>query len=217
VNRPSIGVVVPAFNAERFLGAALGSILSQSRPPDRVVVVDDGSTDGTAEEAARFGDAVRLLRQGNRGQSAARNRGAEEAGCDLLAFLDADDLWTPDKLDGQERMLTGDPSLDMAFGQVVQFREGGGQDPPAPAYFAGAMLVRRAAFDRVGPFDESLRTGEFLDWFLRAREAGLSFGTLPSVVLRRRIHGENLGVRMRDDRSDFVRLLKASLDRRRKV
>ena len=96
---PLIGVIIPAFNAERFIRDAVHSVLAQTHQSVECIVVDDGSTDATAVAVAEFGDRVRLVQQANRGVSAARNRGAAETRAELLAFLDADDRWHPERLE----------------------------------------------------------------------------------------------------------------------
>ncbi|MEX1027955.1 MAG: glycosyltransferase [Candidatus Paceibacterota bacterium] len=97
----SVSVVIPCYNGARFLKETLASVLAQSHRPLEVLVVDDGSTDGSAEIAEAFPDPVRVLRQSNRGESVARNRGMNEATGEWIAFLDADDVWKPEKLKRQ--------------------------------------------------------------------------------------------------------------------
>jgi GT2 family glycosyltransferase len=137
----------------------------------------------------------------------------------LLAFLDADDLWTPAALSRLADALAGDPSLDLVFGQVIQFRQAAGgqvaEAPPVSGLLPGCTLMRRTLFDRVGWFRTDLRVGEFVDWCARARELGLKSALLPEPVLRRRIHGGNTGVRERGARPDYARLVRAALERRR--
>lgn len=217
-DRPSVSVVIPVFNAEPFLADAIDSILTQHYSPLEIVVVDDGSTDASAAVAARY--PVTLVRQATAGIGAARNAGVSAAAGILLAFLDADDLWLPGKLARQVDALQSDPSLDIVLGHVEHFVSPGTtaahEAPPAgPAYLAGAMLVRRDSFDRVGPFVTDLRVGEFVDWYARAKEAGLKTLVLPDLVLRRRLHDTNTGIRERDSRVDYARVLRAALDRRR--
>lgn len=212
---PTTSVVVPAYNAARYLGDAIESILGQSRPADEIIVVDDGSTDDTAALVRRFGDAVRYVYQPNAGLGAARNRGIELSSGDCLAFLDADDVWPADSLAFRHATLAADAALDGVFGYVVQFKDGGGESEATPGLFASSLLIRRAAFLRVGLFATHWTLGEFLDWHLRAVEAGLRTSMVPRVALRRRVHGENMGVRERHARGDYLRILKSSLDRRR--
>jgi glycosyltransferase involved in cell wall biosynthesis len=227
-NVPShaVSVVVPAYNCEAYLAEALNSILRQSCPPGEVIVVDDGSTDATAQVAAGFGDRVRYVRQTNQGSAAARNQGVALAHGALLAFLDADDLWAPDKLARQLAALERDPVLDGVFGHLTHFRSPDrlGDEAverlivppdPMPGYSVATLLIRRAAFDRVGPFAAEYRVSEFIDWYARAADAGLRFELLPEVVTRRRVHGDNSTRRNLDRRVEYVRAVKAALDRRR--
>ncbi len=104
---PTVSLVIPAYNAEAYLREALDSAFAQTRPPDEVIVVDDGSGDRTPEIAASYGDRVRLLRQPNRGEAAARNTGVRVARGDLIAFLDADDTLLPRCLEAQLRFPEG--------------------------------------------------------------------------------------------------------------
>lgn len=219
--RPS--VIIPAFNAARFLREAIDSVLAQSRPPHEIIVVDDGSTDAT-ETVARRVPAVRYIAQAHGGIAAARNRGVSAATGNWIAFLDADDRWTPGKLEIQRAALEADPELDMLLGHCAQIRQrewAARVEPPVPAeggvpgYVPGTCLIRRAAFERVGLFEPSLRAGEFIDWLLRARARGLRIRMLPDIVLWRRLHDANHGVMERAAYSDYARVLKNELDRRR--
>jgi glycosyltransferase involved in cell wall biosynthesis len=219
--RPS--VIIPAFNAARFLGEAIGSVLAQSRPPFELIVVDDGSTDATDRVVLRF-PAVRYIAQAHGGIAAARNCGVRAATGNCLAFLDADDRWTPGKLETQLAALEADPELDMLLGHCVEVRQSEwvarlasslSADGGVPGYLAGTCLIRRAAFERVGPFETSLRAGEFIDCLLRDRGGGIRIRKLHDILLRRRLHDANHGVMERAAYSDYARVLKNELDRRR--
>ena len=221
-----VSVVVPAFNSERYLAEAVESALGQTHPPFEVIVVDDGSSDGTAEAAAAFGERIRYERQPNAGIGGARNTGVELASGDHLAFLDADDRWEPDKLERQLAALRSDPAPDIVLGHARQFvsPELSAQEraklicpeEPQPGYLASCMLLSRATFERVGPFATELDFGEFIDWIARAKELDLRMLMLDATVLWRRLHDTNQGVRLRDRRgADYAQVIKASLDRRR--
>lgn len=220
-----VSVVVPVFNCERYLAEAIESVLAQSYADTEVIVVDDGSTDNSKAVAKGFGKRVNYLFQENAGASAARNRGAELAKGELLSFLDADDIWTEDKLSLQAALLNEREDVDMVFGHVEQFISPELESDEKkrlicplgtmPAYLPGAMLVRRDAFWRVGPFATDVKVAEFLDWYARARERGLNPAMLPGVVYKRRLHNENLGVRESGSRIEYTRVLRRSLERRR--
>jgi glycosyltransferase involved in cell wall biosynthesis len=209
-----VSVVIPVRDGERYLGEAIESAVRQSPAPLEVLVVDDGSRDATSDVARSFGAPVRCVAQPPLGVSAALNRGVELARGGLLAFLDADDLWVSDKLALQLAALQEGTHLDGVFGQLANFDHTGAARETFPGYSKGTLLIRREAFARVGPFTD-WRLGEFLEWYARAIDAGLQFLMLPEVVLRRRVHDTNTGVRLRRERVEYTRVLKAVLDRRR--
>jgi glycosyltransferase involved in cell wall biosynthesis len=218
MTRPGISVIIPVYNGERYLAAAVNSVLEQTLPAREVIVVDDGSSDASLAVATTFGTQVQCISQPNSGAAAARNRGADAAKGEWLAFLDADDLWTPRKLESQIAAAEADPGLDMIFGLVRQFRQDGhavDDNPALRGYFPSAMLVRREAFYWAGAFSSEWRIAEFIDWYARAVDAGLRSGIVNEVVTLRRIHETNQGVEKRHARGDFALVLKAALERRR--
>lgn len=220
-----ISTIIPVFNCEKYVAEAIDSVLRQSRLPDEIVVVDDGSTDETARCIQAFGASVRYVHQVNKGIGAARNKGISLATGDYLAFLDADDLWTSRKLELQENVLNQHSEVDMVFGNMTQFLSPD-LNPEIAARLhcptgemagisGSVMMARRAVFDVSGPFAEDVTLGEFIDWYAMACEAGLQTVSLETVLLRRRIHGSNTGMQARDSRAEYVRVLKRMLDRRR--
>jgi glycosyltransferase involved in cell wall biosynthesis len=217
-----VSVVIPVWNGERFLAEAVESVLKQTYAPHEVIIVDDGSTDGSAKVAKRFGALVRYFFQGKKGAATARNYGVELSGGNFIAFLDADDFWAKDKLALQMKSFVDHPESDIVLGQVRQFYSCASgvvlkEEPEIiPGYVPGTMLIKRASFFRAGKFSTQWQVGEFIDWYLRAEEIGLKSFFVPSVVLMRRIHDDNMGIRERASRSDYVKIVKASLDRRRK-
>jgi len=226
VLRPGISVVVPCYNNARYLGEALDAIWGQTLPPAEVIVVDDGSTDHSADVAQSHRPRVTYVYQENSGSGSARNRGVSLAQGEFLTFLDADDRWEADKLERQFAALQASPDVDAVFAHARHFISPDVADEPAvqrlmipaepiAAYSASTLLVRRAALARVGAFDASLSVGEFIDWYARAVEAGLHMRMLPEVLVWRRIHGANSTLRQRQQRADYARVLKAALDRRR--
>ena len=217
-----VSVIVPAYQAERFLDEALESALAQEGVPVEVIVVDDGSTDRTAEIAARPG--VRVVRQRHRGISVARNAGLARATGRFIAILDADDLWPPDRLSLQVQYLREHPAVGIVLGLTEIFLNDGDALPAhwphvlagqAIPRVAGSMLARREAFERVGGFDESLRLCEDIDWLSRAKDAGVTAGSVDRVVLRYRIHAANTTSDTMGIRADLLRVLRGSVRRQR--
>ncbi len=222
---PRVSVVVPVRNGRRYLGAAIESVLAEGGAGVEVIVVDDGSTDESHVVAAAFGPQVLCVRQEPSGIAAARNRGVALARAGVIGFVDADDLWTAGRLDAQLAVLDDDPNVALVFGHVRQFvspdldperaRRLVCRTDAVPGLVPGAMLARASAFDRVGAFSNEWRVGEFIDWYGRAVDAGLAIRMLPDVVLLRRVHDANHGIVAADARADYVRVVKAALDRRR--
>jgi glycosyltransferase involved in cell wall biosynthesis len=220
-----VTVIIPVFNGERYLSEAIDSVLNQSYRPIEVVILDDGSTDNTAVIAKRYLPSIKYYYQPNGGIASALNHGIAQSEGEYLSFLDADDLWLPDKLTIQMKTFEAEPTLDMVFGHIRQFfspdldkelRSGIMLiDGNMPGYFKGTMLIRRESFFRVGLFDIRLHLGDFVDWYSKAIEKGLKSFMVPDVVMARRIHENNTGIKQRKFQSDYLRILKASLDRRR--
>jgi glycosyltransferase involved in cell wall biosynthesis len=224
VSGAPVSVVVPMHDGERYVAECLDSILGQTVPPAEVIVVDDGSTDGSATVVEAYGRGVRLVRQANAGPGAARNTGIALATQPLLAFLDHDDLWVADKLERQLAALGGRPDLSGVFGHMVEFvspdvvPEAACRLVPAlepqPATLVSCLLIHAAEFRRVGELETASRA-DFVDWYLRALDAGLKFDVLGDLLVRRRLHGRNYTLRNGDVKRDYLRHIKASLDRRR--
>ena len=222
-----VSVIIPVYNYARYLAEAIESVLSQTHQRLEIIVIDDGSSDQSGEVARSFAaKRVRYCHQVHAGIGPARNKGVELAQGDFFGFLDADDRWPEDKIERQLRAFESDPTLEMVFGQVVQLQNGSewesgirdrnlGVADMVPGMVAGTMLIKRAAFLRVGKFQGDWKVGEFIDWYARAVELQTRSLVLPDLLLWRRIHDSNQGVRERESINDYARVLKASLDRRR--
>ena len=188
--------IVPCFNGERFLGAAIDSVLAQDYRPVEIIVIDDGSADDSVDIAEAYGDPVRVIRAEHRGIAAARNAGILASHGEYLGFLDADDLYLPGKLSAQVAALEADPGIDYCLCIAENFWEAGLEaerdryselGKVRATHHPGAMLARRSAFDRIGLLDTRRAVGDDIDWFLRAADAGLE-GSDPSRRLLRPPH-----------------------------
>lgn len=217
-----VSVVIPAFNAEAYLAEAVASILEQTAPAAEILVIDDGSSDGTGN-VARSIQGVTYVRQANAGVAAALNHGTRIASGDCIAFLSADDIWSPDKLAWQHQALQDAPNR-LVFGHMQHFvspeltpvQAAGLVCPPEPmpAFSAGTLLTRLDTFRAIGPLNESFTVGEFLDWYGRARDGAAEVIMLDAVLSRRRVHLGNQSTRALREKS-YTPVLKALLDRRR--
>jgi glycosyltransferase involved in cell wall biosynthesis len=224
-NNPLVSVIIPVYNCDRYLAQAIESVLAQTYRSIEVIIIDDGSTDNSAAVANSFGSLVRYYFYENSGLGMSRNRGIELAQGEFLAFIDSDDVWTEDKLSLQMAAFEANPQLDMVFGLVQQFISPELDKhvqqlihcPPAPmpGLSCLSMLIKRDTFYRVSPFETDWKLGEFIDWYAKAMEKGLVSDTLPKLVAKRRLHDANMGVKDCQHRGDYVRILKAALDRRR--
>jgi glycosyltransferase involved in cell wall biosynthesis len=220
-----VSVVVTVYNGAPYLAEAIDSVVAQTHQPVELIVLDDGSTDGSGEIALGYGESLRYARQERGGIGVARNAAVELAQGRYLAFLDADDRFVPTKLESQLALLDEDPGLDMVFGRITEFvspdlDESAKALLRAPVHdepwrMTNLMLIRRESYDRVGPFSTTLRVGVGVEWYTRALEAGLREAIAPLVVLERRLHASNNGIQERDARLQYLHVLKQSLDRRR--
>jgi glycosyltransferase involved in cell wall biosynthesis len=207
---PTVAAVIAAYQAEKWIADAIDSILGQTSPPDEVIVVDDGSTDGTARELAKFGNRVRVIRRENGGCPAAFNTAFAAVRCDFVAMCGADDIWEPGKLELQRAAIAAHPEVDFFCGHAVMtgLIEGDHTRPPGVGVLdsdalrdelfaegcvinAPSIVIRRAVFERLGPFIENFGADDYEYWF-RALRAGSRFYYEPRPLVSWRQHGENL-------------------------
>ena len=218
-----ISVIIPVYNGEQYLSEAIESVLAQTYRPIEIIIVDDGSTDGSADIARGFHDTIRYVFQPNSGPSAARNTGLKIATGKVISFIDADDLWSTDKLSSQIELMDNNLSAEIVLGhlQFLLYRNADDKhgwtvsSDPQLALNLGAGIFRKSAFDKVGLFDEMLRYGDDWDWFMRARELGLQILIDEGVTLFYRRHRHNLTNQKTIGDAYIIRVFKNSLDRRR--
>lgn len=197
----SVSVVIPVRNGAAFVAEAIDSVLAQEGFACEVIVVDNASTDGTAELVEqRYGSRVVLVEEPRLSAAHARNTGARVAAGEWLAFLDADDVWLPGKLQRQMEAWDAQPEIDILFTMGEEFPAPGMdaaqramyvcRTEPYPMVAPPSFLARRETFRRVGDFP-ALPSGEFIAWMGWARELGLRELVVPEVLVRRRIHPHN--------------------------
>lgn len=220
-----ISVIIPVYNGEALLKDAVASIQCQNHLPMEIIVVDDGSTDGTERVAKSLEGNIHYIYQANKGAPAARNTGLKTTRGDVISFLDADDLWTERKLEVQLAHLARDPSVEIVLGytQCVRFVETGEGDTKFekhqdswPALSLGAAVFRKSAFDKIGLLDEDLPYNDDVDWYLRARELRLRMVIHQNVVQYYRRHERNMTNEQGMTSYYFCKVLKRSIDRRRR-
>jgi glycosyltransferase involved in cell wall biosynthesis len=225
-NTATISVLIPAYDAARYLAETLNSVVAQTVPPLEIIVVDDGSTDRTAEIAAGYSPLVRVLRRPHSGLPASRNAALEAARGTFVAHLDADDLWPVDSLAVRLAALQSAPGADGVIGRQVDFLSADA-DPdtartvrlaadPRPGHVAGTSLFHSSTFTRCGGFDESFGVSADLEWLTRNADRGLRVVSIADLVMHRRVHGRNISLTQREeaDRARF-RILRERLVRQR--
>lgn len=219
MTNPLVSTIVPVYNGERFLGEALDSIFAQDYRPIEVIVIDDGSTDNTSVIARSY-VGVRYFRQDNRGQAAAMNVGLGAANGQFVAFLDADDIWDHTKLTVQVAYLLEHPEVDCVLVALKIFTDDDASLPEratkdllmdeGPLLALSALVARKAAFERLGGFHERFEHAKDVDWFVRARDAGVKVTVMPEVLLSRRLHGANRSYRHKARTTEFMQVLNSA-------
>ncbi|MFA5242690.1 MAG: glycosyltransferase [Sulfuricella sp.] len=214
-----VSVVIPAYNSARFLRETIESVRQQTAPVHEIIVVDDGSTDETEQVIHSLGEGLVYIRQANAGVSAARNRGIAQATGEIIAFLDADDLWLPQKVENQVRVFLGNPDVALVATDRTDIDAQGGllldslfkkqglyeffselRGNPVPLALSrlvqvnfiptSSVMVRKSALAQVGVFDTAIRYGEDLELWARVA-AQYPIACLPEVLIRYRQHGSN--------------------------
>jgi glycosyltransferase involved in cell wall biosynthesis len=219
-----VSVVIPAYNCERFIAEAVESVRRQEYEPNEIIIIDDGSTDGTSSCVKGLGGDIRYVYQANKGPAAARNRGITMSRGEVIAFLDADDYWPANKLKIQIERMNKNPEIEVVLGRIkctgllteedrkIRFESA---DNTMISICLGSGVFRKSVFEKVGLFDESLRHYEDHDWFLRAREKGISMIILRDITLYYRRNEYSMSRRKNRNDPTMIQILKKSLDRRR--
>lgn len=224
-DQPLVSVIIPVYNAGKYLDAALKSVFSQTYSNMEVIVIDDGSTDHSAT-IAKSNPAVQYFYQKNKGVSAARNIGLEASNGEYIAFLDADDLWKPQKTEEQVIFMTNHQNFGVTGTYAVNFLEEGTKLPDwlkndsnwsrhEDYIIPSTMMARKSVFERVGGFDTSLPSGEDTDLLWRVREFGIELDILEKILVRRRFHGENLSWKYKaENNKRLLQIARQSIQRK---
>jgi len=219
-----VSVIIPVYNYGRYLGEAIGSVLSQTYRPLEIIVVDDGSDDDSAAVARSF-PQVRYIRRANGGVAAARNTGLAAAQGGVIAFLDADDIWSPRKLEKQVGYLRRHPATGFTITKIENRIEPGVFYPSHVMRHIlhddqiglATIVARREVFEQVGGFDTRFKVTEDFEWFTRAKDAGISMMILPEKLLIRRVHAKNISLtQFAASASARLKILRESIDRQQK-
>ena len=217
----SVSVIIPVFNGELYLREALESVFGQDHKPYEVIVVDDGSTDKTADVIDDFKD-VQYVRQSNQGVAVARNTALEMARGEFIAFLDQDDVWAPNKLAVQVQYFLDHPEIQYTVTHQQFFLEPDTNVPvwfrkellsePHPGFVPSTLMVRRSVFEKIGRFETQYSHASDSDWFFRASQAQLPMAVIPELLLRRRIHPANESSKVKVALGELRRVVKRSID-----
>lgn len=221
--KPLVSVIIPVYNGEDFIRDTVEHILSQNYPALEIIIVDDGSTDRTAEIIGKLPGDIRYFRQPNAGPASARNRGIRDASADLLVFLDVDDLWPENNLHLLVDEMKNEPDAEIirGYAQIMEYNSETGEydflGNPVEAFpdYIGAAIYRSNAFKKVGLFDTTLKFGEDTDWFNRAAELKLNVKRIEDMTLLVRRHGKNMTRGKDIVELGKLQVFKKSMDRER--
>jgi len=225
VRRPRVTAIIPVYNRQHYIRDAIENVMAQNYPSLELIVVDDGSDDGTAEVIRKLPYDVRVIRQPNEGPAAARNRGILNATGEFIAFLDSDDLWPDGVLQILVDELVKDPDLMVAKGYsqfsklnpiTNQYELEGNPEESFPYSIPGSVF-RAEAFAKAGLLDAELQFGEDTDWFNRARELKMKVKRVPIISLIVRRHQKNMTLGKSDAELGTIRVFKKALDRKRRM
>ncbi len=224
-NHPLVSVIVPVYNAAKYLEEALDSIFGQTYPNLEVIAVNDGSTDDSLQILMTYTSRITIIDSTNRGAPSARNQGIAVAKGSFLAFLDADDIWHSDKLNIQVNLLQNAPDVDMTYCSFQEFLSPDlSPEQQATrivkkgvisASLAGTSLMRSTSFHKVGFFSEAREAGDFMDWMARANETGLRVVSTEHCLYRRRSHADNNSLKQESLHRDYLEVIRENLRRKR--
>jgi glycosyltransferase involved in cell wall biosynthesis len=222
---PLISIIIPAYNREKYIAEAVESVLAQDYPNKEIIVVDDGSTDSTAEIIKRYGGRVRYIKKENGGEASARNLGLSSARGELIAWLDSDDYYLSGKLSAQAKYLEERTAAEIVFCKYENFVDGG-ETPAVLArmesekqneFCVPTSLARKSMYDRVGTFDTQYKVATDIDYLFRMQ---MAYGVdtkhyIDIPYYRRRFHGENIILTNPPDKNLNSRIMAENLKKKK--
>lgn len=216
-----VDIIITVYNGERFITQCLQSILDQNFEQLNLIIINDGSQDNSTSLIKNFDCRdlrVQIYNQDNQGLAAALNQALGLVSSDFVSFIDQDDIWEADKIQKQVEYLDNHKEIDATFTLIQEFTDVSAIKTKArpeimPGLCKTTFLGRRAAVEKVGKFDESLPTGDFIDWMLRFNIAGLKYHIIPETLAYRRVHNENLS--LKNDKEGYLKLIYHHLKRRK--
>jgi glycosyltransferase involved in cell wall biosynthesis len=219
-----ISVIMAVYNGEKYLRQALDSILNQTQSISEIIVINDGSTDNTSEILNDYKSNIKVINRENKGPAYSVNEGISISKNDWLCFLDADDLWTNNKLENQYKFSQANPIVKVFLGLSEQFLSDELTEEqkskialisnPQKGILRSTMLVHRSIFEKTSLFDTTLVFGEFIDWFTKLKEHNIPYLVQDELFHKRRLHPNSL-TSNKEHLSDFAKLIKRKLDRER--
>jgi glycosyltransferase involved in cell wall biosynthesis len=220
MNKPLVTCIIPVFNGEKFIEAAIESVLNQTYKTIEIIVIDDGSTDNTQKLVKKFNGNVKYIYQSNSGSAAARNLGISKASGDFIGFLDSDDIWDKNKISLQLECFRNHLDIEACLCNIKLVSDKEIPDDQyviLTPYSVCSILIKRETVSRVGYFNINLKYGEDTDWFMRIKKLDIPLKILNEKLVYARLHKDNLtnsfNVRTREE---IFSKIKNELNERRK-
>ena len=230
----TISAIIPVYNGRAFIRSTMESVWNQTLPPSEIVLVDDGSVDGSIQLLQELAEEspipCTIFQQANKGPASSRNLAVRHSTGSIIAFLDQDDIWHPEYLATQVQRISLTPYESYSICHFNYFVDAGylqrhGEIPawvrpefltrPQPGYLPSCMVMYKDVFLKVGNFDESLRSGYDTDWIVRAIDSGVELDINTEVLVDRRIHSENQTSNVAALHKDAIRMVHKMILRRR--